>query len=107
MDSTRILANLDRMHETQMRTHMALHQQGALLHDLVALQKEAVTMHREVAKAIASIKADKDSSPAVKSPPSSKLIASDAMQWVGAAILLLYVAKGGDPTVLLKALFGG
>lgn len=99
--------SLDRLREGQLQAHSALHQQAELLRDLVVLQKETVRVQRQTAQMLVNISKAKDSTPRATSPESSKLTATAATQWAAAAVMLIYVIKGGDPAILLKALFGG
>ena len=95
---------LDRVREAQMQTHIALQHQGELLHDMVKLQQQVVGLQRETARAVASIKRDKASSPPSKSQPSWPPTGKDVIQWVAAVVMIAWVLRGGDPASLLKAL---
>lgn len=98
--------SLDRVREAQMEQASALRQQGAALQDLADTLRKIATIQLQTVQAIKRLDRERDTPPK-KSPPSSRLTASEGMQWAGVAIMLAYIAKGGDPSLLLKALFGG
>jgi hypothetical protein len=104
MELTRIMMSLERVREAQMEAQSALQRQGALLHDLVLLNRETVKIQQQTVRMLTSISKAKESLPQDKSPRSSPLIASDAIQWVVAAGLVAFVLRGGDPGALLKML---
>ena len=96
--------SLDRVREAQFEANHALQQQGALLRDLVTLQRQVVTLQQQTAKAITSINRGKESSRPSKSPPSWQPTGKDVLQWVAAVGMVAWVLRGGDPASLLKVL---
>ena len=106
MDTQRVLMNLDRLHEAQIQANTALRQQGEALRRLTLTLREIASIQLETVQAIKRLDRE-ERTPQPKSQPSSRLIASDVMQLAMAGLLLLYVIRGGDPGLIVKALFGG
>ncbi len=104
MDTTGILAALDRIRETQFAHGDLLRDHADLLRQMLAEQARTGTAIRNISRA-------KGFSPHGKSPASSptplKLTAKDAVQWAAAAVIIYGVLKGGgDISLALKALGG-
>lgn len=107
MELTAVLIDLDRLRENQNQVHSMVYRHGELLQELVSLQKELVVHQKTMATTIQNIVQDKASTQSAKSkdesPKPLPLTAKEAIQWVAAMGMLVYVLRGGDPTALLKA----
>ncbi len=104
MDTTGILAALDRIRETQFAHGDLLRDHADLLRRMLAEQVRTGAAIRNISR---STSQDKGSSPQETSLESSKLTAKDAVQWVAAAVIIYGVLKsGGDISLALKALGG-
>jgi hypothetical protein len=104
MELTRIMMSLDRVREAQMEAQSALQRQGALLHDLVLLNRETVKIQQQTVRMLGSISKARASTPPETSPVSSQPTAKDVLQWIAAVGMVTWVIKGGDPAPLLKML---
>ncbi len=104
MDTTGILIAIDRIRETQI-SH------GELLRDHSEMLRAVMSEQVRTTRGIKSISQAKGSLPQDRSPPSSpeplRLSVKDVVQLVTAAVVVLYVLKGGDIGIALKALSGG
>lgn len=108
MDSTatfQIITSLEKIRESQIKADLTVQRHGELLLELVSLQRNVIDLAKEMksinrAKAFSPDAMSNASSP----PPLSPQVLNSLIRWAVAGAAVAFVAKGGDPGPILKAL---